>query len=46
MTYNGELRSLSALAQAFFGWKRLPAGPRFFKYKGEWLNVIRACTER
>ena len=46
ITYNGEIWSLSALAQAFLGWKRLPAGPRFFKYKGEWLNVISARTER
>ena len=41
VTYSGETWSLSALARSFLGWKRLPAGPMFFKYKGEWLNDLR-----
>ena len=45
VTYNGETWSLSALARSFLGWKRLPAGPMYFKYKGEWLNDIRHRNE-
>lgn len=44
--YNGEIWSLSALAQKFLNAKRLVQGPRYFKYKGEWLNDIRARTEK
>ena len=44
--YNNEIWSLSALAQKFLNAKRLVQGPRYFKYKGEWLNDIRARTEK
>lgn len=40
--YNGEIWSLSALAQKFLNAKWLVQGPKYFKYKGEWLNDIRA----
>ena len=33
--------SLSSLAKYFLGAKGEVAGPRYFKYKGEWLNDIR-----
>ena len=33
--------SLSSLAKHFLGGKGEVAGPRYFKYKGEWLNDIR-----
>ena len=39
--YNGETMSLTALAKILSGKKYAIAGPRFFKYKGEWLNDIR-----
>ena len=39
--YNGEIMSLTALAKLLSGKKYAIAGPRFFKYKGEWLNDIR-----
>lgn len=39
--YNGETMSLTALAKILSGKKYSIAGPRFFKYKGEWLNDIR-----
>ncbi len=39
--YNGERWSLTALAKHFLGVKWAMAGPRYFKYKGEWLNSIR-----
>ncbi len=39
--YNGEIMSLTALAKVLSGKKYAIAGPRFFKYKGEWLNDIR-----
>ena len=39
--YNGETMSLTALAKLLSGRKYSIAGPRFFKYKGEWLNDIR-----
>ena len=38
--YNGKTWSLTGLAQTFLGTKWQPAGPRYFKYKGEWLNDI------
>ena len=38
--YNGEIWSLSALAMHLTGRKTSMAGPRYFKYKGEWLNDI------
>ena len=41
--YNGETWSLTALAKHLLGdVKWALAGPRYFKYKGEWLNDIRA----
>ena len=39
--YQGQKYSLSALAQLLTGSKWSVAGPRYFKYKGEWLNSIR-----
>ena len=43
--YNGERWSLSALATTLSNSKWGVAGPRFFKYKGEWLNDIRKRME-
>lgn len=43
--YQGEVLSLSALATKLSGSKWTVAGPRFFKYKGEWLCDIRAKLE-
>ena len=41
--YNGETWSLTALAKHLLGdVKWALAGPRYFKYKGEWLNNIRS----
>ena len=40
--FNGETMSLTALAKLLSGKTYSIAGPRFFKYKGEWLNDIRA----
>lgn len=39
--YQGEVMSLTAAAKLISGKKYSIAGPRFFKYKGEWLNEIR-----
>ena len=39
--YQGKTYSLSALATALSGSKWGVAGPRYFKYKGEWLNEVR-----
>ena len=39
--YDGEQWSLTALAKHFLGVKWAMAGPKYFKYKGEWLNSIR-----
>ena len=39
--YKGKVYSLSALATALSGSKWGVAGPRYFKYKGEWLNDVR-----
>ena len=39
--YNGEIWSLSALAKQLLNVKGEVAGPRYFKYNGEWLNDIR-----
>ena len=44
--YQGQKYSLSALAQLLTGSKWSVAGPRYFKYKGEWLNDIRFRQER
>lgn len=43
--YQGKKYSLSALATELSGSKHGVAGPRYFKYKGEWLNTIRARVE-
>lgn len=43
--YNGEVWSLSALAKVLSNSKWSVAGPRYFKYKGEWLNDIRKRME-
>ena len=42
VTYNGETWSLTALAKHLMNTKWALAGPRYFKFKGEWLNDIRA----
>lgn len=39
--YEGSTYSLTGLAKLLSGKKYAVAGPRFFKYKGEWLNDIR-----
>lgn len=41
VAYNGETMSLTALAKLLSGKKYAIAGPKFFKYNGEWLNDIR-----
>ena len=38
--------SLSALAQLLTGSKYSVAGPRYFKYRGEWLNDVRRRQEK
>lgn len=43
--YQGQKYSLSALAQLLTGSKWPVAGPRYFKYNGEWLNDIRHRLE-
>ena len=43
--YQGQRYSLSALATELSGSKHGVAGPRYFKYQGEWLNTIRARVE-
>ena len=40
--YQGKELSLTAAEKMISGKKYSIAGPRFFKYKGEWLNDIRA----
>lgn len=39
--YEGETYSLSSFATKMLNSKNSVAGPRYFKYKGEWLNEIR-----
>lgn len=39
--YAGQTMTLTALAKILLGAKYSVAGPRFFKYKGEWLNDLR-----
>ena len=39
--YDGDTWSLTALAKHLTGVKSAIAGPKYFKYKGEWLNTIR-----
>lgn len=43
--YNGEKWSLSALAKILSNSKWPVAGPRYFKYKGEWLSKLRKEME-
>lgn len=43
--FQGKKYSLSALATELSGSKHGVAGPRYFKYNGEWLNAIRARLE-
>ena len=43
--YQGRKVSLSALATELTGSKHSVAGPRYFKYKGVWLNDIRRRVE-
>lgn len=43
--YQGRRLSLSALATELTGSKWGVVGPRYFKYNGEWLNVLRAKAE-
>lgn len=45
VAYQGQRYSLSALAQLLTGSTWSVAGPRYFKYKGEWLNDIRHRLE-
>ena len=46
VSYQGQIYSLSALAQLLTGSKYSVAGPRYFKYRGEWLNDVRHRQER
>lgn len=39
--YSDETWSLTALAKHLTGVKSAITGPKYFKYKGEWLNTIR-----
>lgn len=39
--YEGKVMSLTALAKLLSGKQYSISGPKFFKYKGEWLNEIR-----
>ena len=41
VSYDGEIWSLTALAKHLTGVKSAIAGPKYFKYKGEWFNDIR-----
>ncbi len=43
--YHGRKLSLSALASELTGGKWSVAGPRYFKYQGEWLYNLRAKIE-
>ena len=45
VSYQGQIYSLSALAQLLTGSKYSVAGPRYFKYRGEWLNDLRHRQE-
>ena len=41
VSYQGEKYSLTGLAKKLTGRKYNLSGPKYFKYKGEWLNDIR-----
>ena len=43
--YNDQTWSLSALAQLLTGCQYSVAGPRYFKFKGVWLNDLRKDAE-
>ena len=43
--FGNETWSLTALAKHLLNTKTSIAGPQYFKYKGEWLNVLRARLE-
>ena len=43
--YDGKLYSLTGLVQHVLQMNYNVAGPRYFKYQGEWLNVIRQNLE-
>lgn len=46
LLYNGEPWAMTALAKELLQAKWSLAGPKYFKYKGEWLNDIRhRCEE-
>lgn len=45
ISFRGEKYSLSALATKLTQSKHGVAGPRYFKYNGQWLNVLRAKIE-
>ena len=45
VSYNGKAYALSTLATELLGRKWGVAGPRCFKYNGQWLNDIRAKAE-
>ena len=45
VNYQDRTLSLSSLATELLGSKWGVAGPRYFKYNGEWLNDIRAKVE-
>ena len=40
--YQDKTLSLTALAKLLLNTTKALAGPHYFKYKGEWLNDIRA----
>ena len=40
--YEGKRWPLTALAKHLLGVKWAMAGPRYFKYNGEWMNDIRS----
>lgn len=44
--YNNEIWSLTSLAKQLIGTTNAIAGPKYFKYKGEWLNDIRHRLEK
>lgn len=46
LSYNGESWAMTALAKELLQAKWALAGPKYFKYKGEWLNDIRARNEK
>ena len=39
--FNGEIWSLTALAKHLLNTKNSIAGPKYFKYKDQWLNELR-----